>query len=822
MKKNISINISGIIFHIEEDGYEQLKEYLSSINKYFSTFDDSDEIVADIESRIAEIFLSKLSEGKQVINVEDVGSLITTMGSIQDFQAAEDETIGVPVEPTRSDQGSAEDQEEAHSGTEKKKLYRDNKRRLIGGVAAGIANYFSIDPLWVRLIFILLLFDIFLTFSLSAIVIVAYIILWIVLPPADDLQEDKQLKKIYRNPDGRVIGGVANGIAVYFDVDVTVVRVLFVITTFAGLLGLFAYIVLWIILPEARTITDKVQMTGEPVTLENIEQNIKKTEEKKLHSTEESTLVKVLLFPFRLIAKILKGLAYALGPMLKFVVEAVRVLAGLIILALGLSFLFAVLVSGAVLLGVMVGDNWVNISDFPVQLFGDTFPPLGIAAAMLVGGIPAIGLVFLGISVLSKSRVVNATVGWTMFAIWLFGLIGLSFILPSVIYEFRTEGTHTETEYYDISANSLVLDINQNGFEDYREPRLKIKGWDGDQVKLVKDFSARGSNRAKAVEQAQMINYQVDVYDSTFMFDSSFDFGNDAVFRNQELRLTLFIPYGMEFIMRDDFDDILYYSFSYDGYRYSDIIGNTWVYNPSGLDCLTCDDQPSYDEERRQSFQDQYDENLEVRGYYEEFDFTDFNQLQIEGPFKVNVVQGDEYRIVVSGYEQYVSESEVSLDGNALRIQYGDNDFAPHGYNQRMSVKIICPNLDQIRLRGATTASIRGFEEDEMYVKLTGATELILDADINSLDVELSGASRLDLVGRGADLNAELSTASYMDSYGFKVKNAKVKASGASKVKVYASEILDIKASLISEVKYRGEARVISDKSSSMSNIVEQ
>ena len=80
MKKNISINISGIIFHIEEDGYKRLKEYLESINKYFSTFDGSSEIIADIESRIAEIFLTKLNEDKQVINVEDVGSLITTMG----------------------------------------------------------------------------------------------------------------------------------------------------------------------------------------------------------------------------------------------------------------------------------------------------------------------------------------------------------------------------------------------------------------------------------------------------------------------------------------------------------------------------------------------------------------------------------------------------------------------------------------------------------------------------------------------------------------------------------------------------------------------
>src|SRR6187549_1651124 len=89
MKKNISINISGIIFHIEEDGYENLKKYLDSINKYFSTFEDSSEILADIESRIAEIFLSKLNEEKQIITAEDVSSLVATMGSVSDFKAAE-------------------------------------------------------------------------------------------------------------------------------------------------------------------------------------------------------------------------------------------------------------------------------------------------------------------------------------------------------------------------------------------------------------------------------------------------------------------------------------------------------------------------------------------------------------------------------------------------------------------------------------------------------------------------------------------------------------------------------------------------------------
>ena len=91
MKRNISINISGIIFYIEEDCYDKLQDYLTSINNYFSKYDDSREILEDIEVRIAEIFYSKLDKNKEVIILADVDELIETMGSVDDFQQAEDD-----------------------------------------------------------------------------------------------------------------------------------------------------------------------------------------------------------------------------------------------------------------------------------------------------------------------------------------------------------------------------------------------------------------------------------------------------------------------------------------------------------------------------------------------------------------------------------------------------------------------------------------------------------------------------------------------------------------------------------------------------------
>src|SRR5688572_22192452 len=134
MKKNISINISCIIFHIEEDGYETLKKYLDSINKYFSTFEDSSEILADIESRIAEIFLSKLNEEKQVITADDVNSLVATMGSVSDFKAAEDTetnespSAASPINETKTEDTYGKEQTYRPPFTPSKKLMRDQKR----------------------------------------------------------------------------------------------------------------------------------------------------------------------------------------------------------------------------------------------------------------------------------------------------------------------------------------------------------------------------------------------------------------------------------------------------------------------------------------------------------------------------------------------------------------------------------------------------------------------------------------------------------------------------------------------------------------------
>lgn len=170
MKKTINTNINGINFIIDDDAYAVLNTYLNAIKSHFKNKKGSDEIISDIESRIAELFQQMLNEKKQVLNIDDVNQVKEQMGQPSDFdQDAEDETIYY-----------------AKTSSSHKRLYRDTNDRMIGGVCSGLAAYFNIDTVWIRLIFVIAI--------LSGVSALAYIILWIIIPAARTVSERLEMR----------------------------------------------------------------------------------------------------------------------------------------------------------------------------------------------------------------------------------------------------------------------------------------------------------------------------------------------------------------------------------------------------------------------------------------------------------------------------------------------------------------------------------------------------------------------------------------------------------------------------------------------------
>ena len=786
MKKNISINISGIIFHIEEDGYETLKKYLDSINKYFSTFQDSSEILADIESRIAEIFLSKLNEEKQIITAEDVNALVSTMGSVSDFKAAEEqetETSNATSGQTTDESKKDNTGQSQRSYAAPKQLMRDQKRKLVGGVCAGLANYFNIDALWIRLLFAILVFVYGVTFFV-------YIIMWIVVPGSFELEEPEVGKKMFRDPERKVISGVSAGVAAFLGIDIVAVRVLFIVFTFAGGLGLFVYIVLWLIVPEARTLTDRVQMQGDAVTLSNIESTIKKSQTEKVEA-EESTITKILLFPFRLIGMILTGLGRILSPIL----DIIRVAIGIIIVLIGLSLVFSIVVTAGILFGLFSAATFslpffgeFNDASIPIEAFIRAFPVWTATAAFIGSVVPSIFMILLGVSVIANRIVFTATAGWTLFVLFFVSVAMLAVGIPKIVFSFKEDGEYRVENIYKINGKTAVLKINEVGMDDYHATELALKGYDGKDFKLIQDFEAQGSTRAKAIENAKMVDYNVIFQDSVFLFDSNLRFKPDAIFRAQRLKMTLNIPYNFPFTMDEGTCRFIRQYVDYDA-----MDNQTWkITEEGGLECITC--LKSNDGE---------DEAKALR---------DFDELEVTGKFDLNIINGGEYNVELIGPEREKEKYNIYLSGETLVIEYTGKrnfDWKMKDLNvEEMRINITMPQLEKLEATGFGSIRFENFSTEEMEIESRGPIRVRGDLEVQRLTISLTGKSEAELSGHANKLDARLEFASRLRAYNLEVNDAIVEVSGASSAKVTVNGNLEIEEGVASKVDYRGNANV--------------
>jgi phage shock protein PspC (stress-responsive transcriptional regulator) len=176
MKKTLSISLANLNFVLEEDAYQKLSTYLEQVRNFFSINPDKDEIVKDIEYSIADKFTLAISPTKQVITLEDTEKVMNEIGTTHDFK----QTDATTAEQLTSDEETA---------TEKKRLFRDEERKVIGGVCAGIAEYFEVDVVWIRALFGVLLFT-----PLFAVVSILYIILWLSTPPATNVVDKLKMQ----------------------------------------------------------------------------------------------------------------------------------------------------------------------------------------------------------------------------------------------------------------------------------------------------------------------------------------------------------------------------------------------------------------------------------------------------------------------------------------------------------------------------------------------------------------------------------------------------------------------------------------------------
>lgn len=175
MQRIIQINIAGRVIPIEEDAYLILKDYINSLERHFAGEEGQEEIVQDIELRIAELFEIRLKAGTPAIDKSDILKLIETLGPASALNDGRD-AKGNPASHFPGPYTGPKTQY-GQNYTGSRRIYRNPNDKIIGGVCSGLANYFDIDPVIVRLVFAIM-------FLTAGIGLLAYIIAWIVIPVA--------------------------------------------------------------------------------------------------------------------------------------------------------------------------------------------------------------------------------------------------------------------------------------------------------------------------------------------------------------------------------------------------------------------------------------------------------------------------------------------------------------------------------------------------------------------------------------------------------------------------------------------------------------
>ena len=837
MKKNISINLQGMIFHIEEDGYEQLSAYLAAIKTYFSAYEGHEEITADIEARMAEIFFAKLMPTKQVITREDVQALMAQMGSVKDFQILEE-----PEEKTEKTHEQQYTANNAFGSTDphtngagqstsySKRIFRDANRKVLGGVAAGIANYMNLDPLLVRLAFVLFTF----LFAIpggfpAALIIIIYALCWAAFPLSYTLPETS-IKKLFRNSFDKKLGGVASGMALFFGMDVAIIRLIFLVSAFLGGFGLLTYFVLWVIVPEANSITDRVQMEGNPITLSGIEETLKNNLRMQDENGAESKLARIILLPMRLLAQLVQFLARIANPIVNFIVTLIRILAGTLLLLISSILIFVLFVLAATALGFINGSAIISFGDMPLLMFVRSFPEFGIISGFVTALIPLLFLLFLSFSLFFKHYYLRSTLGWPMFGIWIVSLFLLSLAFVDFMNDLKEEGEFTVHKTFPITPYQTVILKTRNNRHHWGKTSFEMETYTGSDVKLVQTFKANGLTESEAIKNAGMISYRSSQADSVLTLDANFKYNPDAIYRDQELHLKLLLPENKKFRISDNLASRLYASFDQNIFG-KDLSTYIWEAKNNKFICLNCPPPDSASETNSEKITDEEATSdftsesilLDAEEYGENnrtYNFSDFESVKVSGALHVRIRAGKQFSVQATGDENIIRKIEVEQDGTILAIKQENKQFNFSFENpEPVLVTITMPQISNLNLSGAVKAEVTGFDTEDFNLEASGAVESLLVIKSRNLSIDENGACKTILVGSGENLTIDASGASQVQAHRYKVNEANVELAGVCKARVNVDRQLKASVGGPSQLTYRGNAESVHKDESGLGRI---
>lgn len=621
MKKVININFQGRVVPIEDSAYVLLQQYITSLRTYFANEEGRDEIINDIESRIGELFEEQLKKGAACITDEHVTAVMDSMGRPADFEKADEPETTTSSSSNTSTNTAADtagtntSYEYTFNNTQNRRLYRDEQDKILGGVSSGLANYFNLDPAIVRILFAISVF-------LGGAGFLLYVVLWIALPSKSLVNNIR--KRLYRDTDDRIFKGVCGGLAKYFDINPIIPRIIFaapfifgLITTlgrnfffqgpvfiggFSGGSFILAYIILWAVLPEAVTASEKLEMKGEKVDLNSIRntivedmQGFKGRAEKIRTDVKESTsrIMKNTQTAWEnqgrpfvneatgTIRRRSGGLGHAIGVLLK---AFIMIIGGIIAFSLvvGLIALLSTGIGHMQLTDFVLNGPWQKLCGWGVILFFIGAPILGISIAI--------------IRRMMRTRSNSRYVSYTFSALWLIGLFCLIALIGLITKDLRYEQTAVnDVDLVQPVSGKLSLRLGNNSVSSSTDDWFQtggalfiendslylnnikvhvIRSLDDDYHIHVVRMSGGGTRNA-ATQRNEKLNFSITQENDVVYFPENFGIGIADKWRNQRVLVVVEVPVGKIINVGSDLNAYSYFNL-YNDRRRNRTIENRW------------------------------------------------------------------------------------------------------------------------------------------------------------------------------------------------------------------------------------------------------
>ena len=516
MNKTININLAGIVFHINEDAFEILENYLNTLKNHFKNEESADEILKDIEGRIAELFTERLNN-KEAVSLTDINEVITIMGDPSQYDNE------IEQEKPQEKQHKEEDLRKG----KRRKVYRDEDGKMLGGVCSGLANYFDISVFWSRIIFF------FLLFIMGPGAPFMYIILWIAIPSAKTTAEKLEMKgeKVNINNIEKNIKDELNiienkilaadkkytkeifGANSFFRKIVDLcIRVFTGIFKFVGsCFGIFCILFGGILLSLIFSFVfsgAEILFQNHPM-VEHVYSNFFNSKSATWFSLFIGIpMVAIILFGLRLVNNIKIHMNYKIGIFVLWII----------------SFFF--LLNSAKDISTEFQEVGKNTIIENIITESDT----------------------LYLSMNDVNRELVKTIG--------------------LIPQFKV------TPFEDnLIGVGMQLDI------------VKSKN---DNFNLIKEVIARGKNKQVAKERTEEVSFEFLLQDDNLIFDDFFTISTQK-WRMQKLDLTLEIPVGMVVFLNHSLEDLIYDINNVHNMWDYDMLGHYWKMEKEGLSCISCE-----------------------------------------------------------------------------------------------------------------------------------------------------------------------------------------------------------------------------------------